>query len=435
MNKTPWADKADIPDVQPPPAPARKSAPAQEEEKPKLPPPKVICVGALVTPPANDPNELLKHRYLCRDAGMLVVGPTGIGKSTLAMQAALCWAIGREFFGIVPARPLRSLIIQAENDEGDLAEMRDGVLSGLGFTDEERTLACANVFVANEDIRTGKEFCDDVIAPLLEANKPDLLWIDPALTYLGGESNSQVDVGTFLRTWLNPLVHRHHCAVIVLHHTNKPPSGSEKPDWQGADFAYLGSGSSEWANWPRAVLGLRSIGSHQIFELKAGKRGSRLRWTDADGERVFNRIIAHAKEGGFHWRESSLAELEAESGASSETRIRRYKPALDEFVAIFPITFNGDPRNGLLSADQIKNTFHERGWHKDFYRGMCDEAEVSGRIASARGEGRGGQVLRGLPAIVEAFEKHRKERGSMMEQVPLRAPANARRKRRKARES
>ena len=425
--KTPWADKAAIPDAQPAPA---KSA-ARVEEEPKLPPPEVFAIGLLETPPKEDPNELLKHRYLCRGGGLLVVGPTGIGKSTMAMQAALCWAIGREFFGILPARPLRSLLIQSENDHGDLAEMRDGVLAGLGFADDERATACASMLVATEDIRTGQDFCDEVLAPLLEAHKPDLLWIDPALAYLGGESNSQEDVGGFLRNGINPLVHRHHCGVVVLHHTNKPPSGSEKPDWQGSDYAYLGSGSSEWANWPRAVLALRSIGSHEIFELRAGKRGSRLGWVGPDEARVFSRYIAHAKEGGFHWRESSLAELEVEHGTSSEGRIRRYKPALDEFMGIFPVWFRTEPREALLSADQIKNIFHERGWHKDFYRGLCDEAEAGGRIGRTCGEGRGGQVLRGLPGVVEALETKRRERGSLMEEVPLKAPANARRKRRK----
>ena len=31
----------------------------------------------------NDPNELLRSRYLCRGGGLLLVGPTGIGKSSL----------------------------------------------------------------------------------------------------------------------------------------------------------------------------------------------------------------------------------------------------------------------------------------------------------------------------------------------------------------
>ena len=35
--------------------------------------------------PADDADELLKDRYLCRGGGLLLVGPTGIGKSSLSM--------------------------------------------------------------------------------------------------------------------------------------------------------------------------------------------------------------------------------------------------------------------------------------------------------------------------------------------------------------
>lgn len=85
----------------------------------------------LVAHAANDPAELLRNRFLCRGGGLLLVGPTGVGKSSLSMQAKILWALGRPAFGIVPARPLKSLLIQAENDDGDLAEMRDGVIKGL----------------------------------------------------------------------------------------------------------------------------------------------------------------------------------------------------------------------------------------------------------------------------------------------------------------
>lgn len=90
------------------------------------------ALGTLVAPTPGDGTELLRHRFLCRRGGALLVGPTGIGKSSFSMQAAACWALERSCFGIAPARPLRSVIIQAENDDGDMAEMRDGVLAGLG---------------------------------------------------------------------------------------------------------------------------------------------------------------------------------------------------------------------------------------------------------------------------------------------------------------
>ena len=89
----------------------------------------------------------------------------------------------------------------------------------------------------------------------------------------------------------------------------------EKPDWQAGDFAYLGSGSIEWAGWARCVVALRSVGSHSVFELRASKRGSRLRWKEADGvTTAYTKLIAHAKEPGLIcWREAESSEAPASS--------------------------------------------------------------------------------------------------------------------------
>ena len=112
------------------------------EENQPLAPPAARRLGELVVPPENDPSELLRHRFLCQGGGLLLVGPTGVGKSALAMQTMILWAVGREAFWITPTRPLKSLLVQAENDDGDLAEMREGVFRGLGLTEEERRRGC-----------------------------------------------------------------------------------------------------------------------------------------------------------------------------------------------------------------------------------------------------------------------------------------------------
>ena len=280
-------------------------------------PPVARRLSELVVPPADDPDELLKYRFLCRGGSMLLVGPTGVGKSALAMQAMILWALGWEAFGIKPARPLRSLLVQAENDDGDLAEMRDGVMRGLGLNDEEQARACEMVLVVREDGRTGFAFVQEVLRPLLQKHAADLLWIDPALSYLGGDGSSQKDVGGFLRNMINPLLREFRCGCVIVHHTNKPPAGKEKPDWKAGDLAYLGSGSIEWANWARCVIGLRSIGSHSVFEFFAGKRGSRLRWKEVDGKTPTDtRLVAHAKEeGAIYWREADPGEVPGEPAA------------------------------------------------------------------------------------------------------------------------
>jgi hypothetical protein len=99
---------------------------------------------------------------------------------------------------------------------------------------------------------------------------------------------------------------------------------------------------------------------------------------------------------------------------------------MEEFLKLFPTSFKKEPREALLSADQLKNAFHDKGWHRNFYAGMADEAEADGAIRRVHGEGRGGQILRGLPEIVDAFVARREERGSMMEDVPLKVTAKRR---------
>lgn len=269
-----------------------------------------------------DPNELLRCRYLCRGGGLLLVGPTGVGKSSFSLQCMLLWALGRPLFGLEPVSPLTSLLVQAENDEGDMAEMRDGVIRGWELTPEEATEAQSRIWVCREDMRVGEDFFASTVRPLLQRHHPDLLWIDPALAYLGGDTSSQSVVSDFLRNGLNPLVREFNCGVIIVHHTNKPPATRDKSMWAGGDFAYLGSGSAEWANWARAVLAIRNLGSRSVYELVAGKRGGRLRWVEEDNvTRTFSKYIAHDKEHGhICWRHATGEELDEVKADATGTR-------------------------------------------------------------------------------------------------------------------
>ena len=316
-----------------------------------FPEPQAKKLGELTRRVEDDPTELLRNGYLCRGGGLLCVAPTGIGKSTFAAQAQILFALGRPIFGIEPTRPLRSLVIQAENDDGDMAEMRDGVIQGLGLSEEEIETAYESVFVVCEDSRTSRLFFEKTLQPLLELYSPDLVWIDPALAYLGGDALSQRDVGAFLRNYLNPLLHRFNCAAVVIHHTNKPPSGNEKQNWQAGDFAYLGAGSAEWANWARAVLAIRSIGSHSIFELRAAKRGRRIGWKNEKGENVFSKFIAHSPEPDkIYWREIAPEGIAEVKRTGTE----------EDLIALVPVE---KPISKNLLIDQWKDRYgnHQKG--------------------------------------------------------------------------
>lgn len=269
-------------------------------------------LGDIKLPEGDDQNELIRHRFLCRGSGMMIAAPTGVGKSTLAIQAMLCFAIGRECFGFVPTRPLKSVYVQAENDDGDLAELRDGILKGLKFTEQERQQAVANVQCLTVDDKSGVDFLHKIVEPACRDQKPDLLWIDPLFTFTGGDTRQET-VSPWLRNHLNPILHRYAVAAVIIHHTNKPPTGKEKNSWQAGDFAYLGSGTSELGNWPRCVVGIRSLGSHTVFELVLGKRGARAHWRNEDGETSYSRYISHGDDG-IYWRDAREDEIPAKGG-------------------------------------------------------------------------------------------------------------------------
>jgi hypothetical protein len=120
--------------------------------------------------------------------------------------------------------------------------------------------------ICREDEYIGTTFWGRVRL-LLAEHKPDILWIDPSFAYIGGNASAQEVVSVFLRNGLNRLLREYDCGGVVIHHTNKPPTGTEKSKWAAGDFAYLGAGSAEWANWARAVL---AFAQHFVTEISNG---------------------------------------------------------------------------------------------------------------------------------------------------------------------
>ena len=262
-------------------------------------------IGSLRSADEWDSSILLGNRFLCRGGSCLINGRTGIGKSSAIMQMALHFAVGRGCFGIKPSRgwPLTSLIIQAENDDGDLAEMRDGILAGLPWEECEKEAARKNVYIVTINDATGHEFCAQ-LERAAQHVMADLVWGDPLLSFMGGDVMRQADTTEFLRGGLQPILSRNDFGLIMCHHEPKPPRQDGRNSWSDADHAYAGSGSSELANWARGVLSLTPVpDAAGAFKLIGAKRGSRLGWRNHLGSPTSTRYLRHAADGTIHWEE------------------------------------------------------------------------------------------------------------------------------------
>lgn len=303
--------------------------PNDQQEKPEFEIKRFIDLEA---EDADSYNNILGNRFLCRGSCAMFFGYSGVGKSSFITQIIHMWALGKETLGLRPARPLNILLIQAENDEGDLVEMRDGSTHGMieeGLLTAKQA-KCAQKFVWTVRISSK---CGAQVGGVLAQMGPgfDLVILDPLFAYLGGDSADQKDVSFFLRNVIDPVISRLNLALLIVHHTNKPPKDGNHGATV-ADMAYLSAGSAELTNYPRGILALLPTPRSDVFRLVAAKRGDRLGWgKDLSGKPRRQKILAQS-DGYICWREmsdSEASEVMDESGSGKDGIQKRAREKAD----------------------------------------------------------------------------------------------------------
>jgi len=207
---------------------------------------------------------------------------------------ALHFTLGKPLFGIPVQKPLKVLFIQAENNSIDLSRPFHSVTQKAKFTEAENALIDRNLNFISEESSSGDKFLelfDDACGRV----RPDIVILDPLLSYIGGDISRQDVCSEFLRNKLNPLIRKYRVGVIIIHHTGKPPK-DVKANGRGSSLSYLGIGSSELTNWARAVSVIQeSREDENVFEFVHTKRGNQA------GTKLTT-YLRHATDGVF-WEE------------------------------------------------------------------------------------------------------------------------------------
>lgn len=314
------------------------------------------------------------QRWLGRGYTCLWAGGSGYGKSTLEMQAALYWATGTSLFGIKPVRPLKSLIIQAENDLGDTGEQFQGVIAGIKATgDVNLNGEVERMIIVNRLIGCVGDAFLSRLKSLLKLHKPDLVWIDPLFAFAGCDLVDTEAISRFLREGLIPIAVEHQVCAHVIHHISKPARENDtKKSWTSFDYQFLGFGSSEIQNAFRAVNILIPVSGHDgVFRLVLSKRGSRAGAKDVDGETTTSLYLAHSKKGGMLWSQVEQPE-DTNQPRKSGQFIKSF--VVDDVLEQMSVV------HGLKTSEFAKHVMTETGMSRATFYRLFDQLKKDEKI-------------------------------------------------------
>jgi hypothetical protein len=161
-------------------------------------------------------NEHLIADLIPKRSLSIVVGDSGLGKSPLLYQAALCVAEGIPFLG-KPVMHGRVLYIDFENGLGGVDEVVSRLASYLGLSEVSENLLLFNFNDAPPKWKPSD------LEEMVAAFKPDWIIIDP-IAALAPEIDTKNDCVTRVYQTLRGIIKDHSTTVTLVHHIRKLPT-------------------------------------------------------------------------------------------------------------------------------------------------------------------------------------------------------------------
>lgn len=192
------------------------------------------------------PRPWLAKKRLMRGKVTVIVAPGGSGKSLLTLQWASALALGKgDFCSLdIVGGPCGVLLVNNEDEDAEL-DLRSAAIFeyfGLDYLEARKRLdiysGVQETFkIALRAQRGGKlvpspEF-DELVTYVVERNISCVIF-DPLVSLHEADENSNSEMDSVMRL-LTRLAAATHCAVAVIHHTNKPPAASTE--------SYAGNGN------------------------------------------------------------------------------------------------------------------------------------------------------------------------------------------------
>lgn len=297
----------------------------------------------------NHGDTILGNRWLCKKGAAIIGAASGVGKSSVVVQMAFDWSCGRESFGIKPARPLRILIVQAENDEGDTIEQARGIVDQSNYSEHEQELIKSNFFMDSDRVSQGDELISRLQKRLDQYGLFDLVIIDPLQSFAACEVIDVAGIKGFLQTGIGSLSDKYGFATIFVHHFPKT-TNQDTTGWTASQWQYQIAGSAYISNWARAILVINDMGDKTNFRFIAAKRNKQIGWKDSNGNYTWEKYFRHSREQGrIYWEEVIGDDLSEMKTLSQKKKSPQKVVVTDEQIIAFVPMYCVIPKSDLES--------------------------------------------------------------------------------------
>jgi hypothetical protein len=212
--------------------------------------------------PIVDPAcEPIVGPYIANQSLLSLCSQTGLGKSVLSIQWAVCLAVGKPLMNLEFLKtktPLRVLNVQAEDNAEKIRQIVWSTVEQMQLTDADRILFENNFTSTSPITFGGMPTFFKAFENYLNTYKPNFVFLNPLNRYFSGDFVSDHEkISTFINQ-LNSMAQQYNCSICIITHTAKP-SEEEGHVANIYDETYAIFGSSLWASALRNMILLKKI--------------------------------------------------------------------------------------------------------------------------------------------------------------------------------
>jgi len=300
----------------------------------------------------TEDDVLLGDGFLEREGAVLLAGPSGIGKSSIAMQMGCCWACGQPAFLFAPPREISVVMMQHEDSQNDLVR-QSAIVDHLGLN---KNLIEKNFWIETVRGQIGSDAVK-IMSELVQWRRAHLLILNPLTAYHDGDISQNKDNVRFLYSELGRLLSERRIGLFAFHHKGKPPrrgGGKNNQEDVYHEIMYDVLGGSVLTNFFRGIITVSPIPNSSIYKFTVAKRFEQSGWPVSSQQ--YKWCEDRSKR---LWVPASVAETENAHKGSAKT--------LENLYELTPV-FGSIPKNTFEMAAM------EKGFTRRDYRGLLAQA-------------------------------------------------------------